>query len=122
MEGVGPITATAIVATVGAAKACHQGRQFAAGLGLVPKQFSTGGKPLLGRITKGGTGSLRPLLSQGAQAVLSRTGKRTAAKSVWGEEVRRRRGEHLAAVAFAAKHARILWALLAREQEDRLAA
>ena len=122
VEGVGPITATAVVATVGDAKAFHHGRQFAAWLGLVPKQFSTGGKPLLGRITKRGNVYLRTLLIHGARAVLQSTGKRTDAKSVWVEEVRRRRGDNIAAVALAAKHARILWALLAREQEYRLTA
>ncbi len=122
VEGVGPITATAVVATVGDAKAFHHGRQFAAWLGLVPKQFSTGGKPLLGRITKRGNVYLRTLLLPGARAVLQSTGKRTDAKRVWVEEVRRRRGDNIAAVALAAKHARILWALWAREQEYRLAA
>jgi transposase len=122
VEGVGPIRATAVVATIGDAKAFHHGRQFAAWLGLVPKQFSTGGKPLLGRITTRGNVYLRTLLIHGARAVLQSTGKRTDAKSVWVEEVRRRRGDNIAAVALAAKHARILWALLAREQEYRLAA
>jgi len=122
VEGVGPITATAVVATVGDAKAFHHGRQFAAWLGLVPKQFSTGGKPLLGRITKRGNVYLRTLLIHGARAVFQSTGKRTDAKSVWVEDVRRRRGDNIAAGALAAKHARILWALLAREQEYRLAA
>jgi transposase len=69
VEGVGPITATAVGATVGDAKAFHHGRQFAAWLGLVPKQFSTGGKPLLGRITKRGNVYLRTLLIHGARAV-----------------------------------------------------
>jgi len=122
VEGVGPITATAVVATVGDAKAFAHGRQFAAWLGLVPKQFSTGGKPLLGRITKRGNVYLRTLLIHGARAVLQCTAKRTDAKSVWVEEVRQRRGDNIAAVALAAKHARILWALLARGQEYQLAA
>ena len=122
VEGVGPITATAVVATVGDAKAFAHGRQFAAWLGLVPKQFSTGGKPLLGRITKRGNVYLRTLLIQGARAVLQCTAKRTDIKSIWVEGVRQRREDNIAAVALAAKPARILWALLAREQEYRLAA
>ncbi len=122
VEGVGPITATAVVATVGDAKAFHHGRQFAAWLGLVPKQFSTGGKPVLGRITKRGNVYLRTLLIHGARSVLQCTAKRTDAKSAWVEELRQRRGDNIAAVALAAKHARILWALLARGQEYRLAA
>jgi transposase len=71
VEGVGPITATALVATVGDAKAFHHRRQFAAWLGLVPKQFSTGGKPVLGRITKRGNVYLRTLLIHGARSVAS---------------------------------------------------
>jgi transposase len=122
VEGVGPITATALVATVGNATAFVHGRQFAAWLGLVPKQFSTGGKPVLGRITKRGNVYLRTLLIHGARAVLQCTAKRTDAKSVWVEEVRQRRGDNIAAVALAAKHARILWALLARGQDYQLAA
>lgn len=122
VEGVGPITATAIVATVGDATAFHHGRPFAAWLGWVPKHLSTGGKPVLGRITKRGTGSLRTLLIHGARAVLQLTPKRTDAESVWVEEVRHRRGDNSAAVALAAKHARILWALLARGQDYQLAA
>ena len=69
VEGVGPITATAVAATGGDAKAFSHGRQFAAGLGLVPKQFSSGGKAVLGRIPKQGTVDLRPLLLHGARAV-----------------------------------------------------
>lgn len=122
VEGVGPITATAIVATGGDAKAFHPGRQFAAGLGLVPKQFSTGGKPVLGRITKRGKVYLRTLLIHGARAVLQFTAQRTEAKSVGVEEIRHRRGDHIAAVALAAKHARILWAWLAGGQEYQVAA
>lgn len=122
VEGVGPITATAMVATVGDAKAFAHGRQFAAWLGLVPKQCSTGGKPRLGPITKRGNVYLRTLLIHGARSVLQFTSQRTDAKSVWVEEGRQRRGDNIAAVALAAKHARILWALLAGGQEYRVAA
>jgi len=117
VEGVGPLTATAVVATVGDATAFPQGRHFAAWLGLVPKQCSTGGKPVLGRITKRGNVYLRTLLIHGARAVLQLTPKRTDAKSVWVEALRQRRGDNIAAVALAAKHARILRALLARGQQ-----
>lgn len=122
VEGVGPITATALVATVGDAKAFHHGRQFAAWLGLVPKQCSTGGKPRLGSITKRGNVYLRTLLIHGARSVLQLTPRRTDAKSVWVEEIRHRRGDNIAAVALAAKHARILWALVAGGQEYQMAA
>ncbi len=122
VEGVGPITATAVVATIGEGHAFQHGRQFAAWVGLVPRQHSTGGKTVLGRITKHGNVYLRTLLIHGARAVLQFSAKRTDQKSRWVEQVRRRRGNNIAAVALAAKHARILWALLARGQEYRLVA
>jgi len=122
VEGVGPMTATAVVATVGEGQAFHHGRQFAAWLGLVPKQHSTGGKTVLGRITKQGNVYLRTLLIHGARAVLQSSARRNDQKSRWVEAVRQRRGNNIAAVALAAKHARILWALLARGEEYQLAA
>jgi transposase len=117
VEGVGPSTATAVVATVGDAKAFPHGRPFAAWLGLVPKQFSTGGKPRRGRIPKRGNVYPRTLLIRGARSVLQFTAKRTDAKSQWVEELCQCRGANIAAVALAAKPARILWALLARGEE-----
>lgn len=122
VEGVGPITATAVVATIGNGQAFHHGRQCAAWVGLVPKQHSTGGKTVLGRITKHGNVYLRTLLIHGARAVLQFSAKRSDRKSRWVEAVRQRRGNNIAAVALAAKHARILWALLAHGQEYQLAA
>ena len=119
MEGVGPITATAIVASVGDAKVFHNGRQFAAWLGLTPRQHSSGGKQRLGAMTKHGDVYLRTLLIHGARAVLRVTGSRSDAKSRWAESLRRRRPDNVAAVALAAKHARIIWALLARAQDYR---
>jgi transposase len=122
VKGVGPITATAIVATIGNGHTFQHGRQFAAWLGLVPQQHSTGGKIILGRITKRGNVYLRTLLIHGARAVLQFSAQRTDQKSRWVEGVRQRRGSNIAAVALAAKHARILWALLARGQEYQPAA
>jgi transposase len=116
MEGVGPITATAIMASVGDAKVFRNGRQFAAWLGLTPRQHSTGGKQRLGAMTKHGDVYLRTLLIHGARAVLRVTPTRSDAKSRWAESLRRRRPDNIAAVALAAKHARIIWALLARGQ------
>jgi transposase len=121
-EGGGPLTAPALGATVGDAKAFAQGRQFAAWLGLVPKHGSTGGKPLLGRITKRGNVYLRTRLLQGARSGLQFTPPRTDAKSGWVEEVGQRRGDNLAAVALAATPARILWAVLSGGQEYQVAA
>jgi transposase len=122
VEGVGPMTATAIVATVGEGQAFQHGGQCAAWLGLVPQQHATGGKTVLGRITKQGNVSLRTLLIHGARAVLQGSMKRTDRKSRWGAAGRRRGGTNIAAVALAAKHARLLWALLAHGQEYQLAA
>jgi len=122
IEGVGPVTATALVASVGNASVFNNGRQFAAWLGLTPRQHSTGGKQRLGAMTKHGDVYLRTLLIHGARAVLRVTANRSDAKSRWADSLRRRRPDHVAAVALAAKHARIIWALLAREQDYRPAA
>ena len=122
LEGVGAVTATAIVATIGDGKAFKNGRQFAAWLGLVPQQYSSGGKTRLGHISKRGNVYLRTLLIHGARSVLQLTGQRTDAKSRWAEQLKQRRGNNIAAVALAAKHARIIWAILARGQEYRQAA
>jgi transposase len=122
IEGVGPVTATALVAAVGDAKVFRSGRQFAAWLGLTPRQHSTGGKQRLGAMTKHGDVYLRTLLIHGARAVLRVTPKRSDAKSRWAESLRRRRPDNVAAVALAAKHARIIWALLARAQDYQPAA
>jgi transposase len=116
IEGVGPVTATALVASVGDAKVFNNGRQFAAWLGLTPRQHSTGGKQRLGAMTKHGDVYLRTLLIHGARAVLRVTPKRGDAKSRWAESLRRRRPDNVAAVALAAKHARIIWAMLAHAQ------
>ena len=122
IEGVGPVTATALVASVGNASVFNNGRQFAAWLGLTPRQHSTGGKQRLGAMTKHSDVYLRTLLIHGARAVLRVTARRSDAKSRWAESLRRRRPDNVAAVALAAKHARIIWALLARGQDYRPAA
>jgi transposase len=114
IEGIGPVTATAMVASVGDAKTFRNGRQFAAWLGLVPRHHSTGGKQRLGAITKHGDVYLRTLLIHGSRAVLRLTSARGDAKRRWLQSLRRRRPENVAAVALAAKHARIISALLAR--------
>lgn len=111
--GIGPVTATAVVATVGNAHAFKNGRQFAAWLGLVPRQHSSGGTRRLGRITKRGDVYLRTLLIHGARAVMRQLARRTDATSRWVTALHARRGFNKAVVALAAKHARIVWALLA---------
>ena len=116
VPGIGPVTATAIVATVGHATEFKNGRQFAAWLGLVPRQYSTGGKTRLGRITKQGDVYLRTLLIHGTRAVLARVSERTDRASSWVRGLIERRGYKRAAVALAAKNARTIWAMLAKGQ------
>lgn len=117
--GIGPIGASAIVATVGEAREFRNGRQFAAWLGLVPKQHGTGGKVRLGHITHAGDAYLRTLLVMGARAVLQRAPQRQDRFSRWACALRERCGYHKACVAIAAKNARIVWALLARGETLR---
>lgn len=119
MGGVGPITATAIVASVGNAREFAGGRQFAAWMGLTPRQHSSGGKICLGSITKRGDSYLRRLLVHGARSVLRTAARHADAKSQWAKRLQVRRGNNIAAVALAAKHARIIWALLARGADYR---
>lgn len=121
IEGIGPITATAMLATIGDSKVFRNGRQFAAWLGLTPRQHSTGGKQWLGAMTKHGDVYLRTLLIHGARAVLRVTSSRRDAKSRWVEALPRRRRDNVAAVALAAKQARIIWSMLARVTEYRIA-
>lgn len=117
-EGIGALTATAFVATVAHAAQFKNGRQCAAWLGLVPKQDSTGGKTRLLGISKRGDAYLRTLLVHGARSAMRLTQKRSDPKSRWVEQLRKRRGENIAAVALAAKHARILWALMVRGERS----
>jgi transposase len=114
-QGIGPITASALVATVGNGHDFKNGRQFAAWLGLVPRQYSTGGKTRLGHITRRGDPYLRTLLVMGARAVLQRAARLTDPLSRWALAVQERRGYHRACIAIAAKNARVAWALLAKE-------
>jgi transposase len=120
LSGVGPIGASAIVASVANAHEFKNGRQFAAWLGLTPKQYSTGGKTRLGRITAHGDPYLRTLLIMGARSMLQTALRRTDRLARWALSVRTRRGYHRACVAIAAKHARIIWAMLTKNQSLRL--
>jgi transposase len=113
--GIGPITASALVATVGNGHDFKNGRQFSAWLGLVPRQYSTGGKTRLGHITKRGDPYLRTLLVMGARSVLQRAYRESDPLSRWALALQQRRGYHRACVAIAAKNARVAWALLAKE-------
>ena len=119
IRGIGATTALAIVATVGNAREFKNGRQFAAWIGLVPGQYSTGGKPRLGHISKRGDAYLRNLLVQGARSVLQTAPAHQDRLSRWARELHERRGYYRTLVAIANKNARIAWALLARAQELR---
>ena len=121
IEGVGPMTATALVAAVGDAKTFQNGRHLAAWLGLVPRQHSSGERHRLLGISKRGNTYLRTLLIHGARSVLQRCDSRTDARGRWLQGVKARRGFNRACVALANKNARILWALMARGESYRKA-
>jgi transposase len=112
IPGIGPLTATAMVAAVSDVTHFQNGRQFAAWIGLVPRQHSTGGKPRLFGISKRGDVYLRTLLIHGARATLRWIGLKTDRRSTWVRGLIDRRGKNKAAVALANKNARIAWALL----------
>jgi transposase len=119
IPGVGVITATALVATIGDASQFHSGRQLAAWLGLVPRQHSSGGKERLGRISKRGDGYLRRLLVHGARADLRWSRHRKEQRSLWQESLLARRPTNVVLVAMANKTARVVWAMLSRGEAFR---
>jgi transposase len=116
IPGIGPLSATALVAAVSDASAFKNGRQFAAWLGLVPRQHSTGGKERLLGISKRGDSYLRKLLIHGARATMRWGGRKTDRRSQWIRQLSERRGKNRTAVALANKNARIVWALLTSHQ------
>lgn len=122
VEGVGPLIATAMVAAVGDAGTFKNGRQLAAWLGLTPRQYSSGGKSKLLGISNRGDAYLRMLLIHGARSVVSRADSKDDARSRWVSNIKARRGTNCACVALANKNARILWALMAREEAYHKAA
>lgn len=117
MCGVGPLTASAAVATIVNANQFKNGRQMAAWLGLVPRQKSSGGKQRLGRITKQGNDYLRMLLFQGARYAVFTAHRRDDRVSRWIVQLQTRVGYYRTLVAVANKNARILWALLAKGEK-----
>lgn len=117
IRGVGPMIATAVIAAAGSATEFANGRQFAAWLGLTPRQHSSGGRQRLFGITKRGNGYLRMLLVHGARSVVQQAARRSDALSRWILDVQARRGTNIAVVALANKIARTIWVLLARERE-----
>jgi transposase len=117
IPGIGPITASLIAATVGDhIGAFKSARHFAAWLGLGPRQFSTGGKTRLGRITKAGNSEIRRLLVIGATAMAFRAAQWNSAAGAWIRGVLERRPMRLATVALANKMARIAWAVMTRKE------
>ena len=115
VPGIGPITATALAATIGDATVFESGRHLAAWLGLVPRQHWGGGKERLGSISKAGDGYLRRMLVNGARAVMRWQGT----KSPWLAGLLKRRPFNVAVVALANKLARIVWVVMARGEEYR---
>ena len=118
--GVGPLTSSALAATVPDARVFKSGRQFGAWLGLTPRQHSSGGKTRLGRISLRGNVYLRTLLIQGArstlQAAINTEPARATRLQRWIIELYGRKGYHKTLIAIANKHARILWAMLAKDE------
>jgi transposase len=123
LPGIGPITASALVASVGDAKCFDSGRQLAAWLGLVPRQHSSGGKNVLLGISKRGDCYLRTLLIHGARSVVrvtqskARGGDAAPRPSDWLYKLLERRNPNVTAVAVANKNARIVWALLSQDRQ-----
>jgi transposase len=119
IPGIGPVTATALIAAIGNGAAFRKGREFAAWMGVVPREHSTGGKQKLLGISKHGNSYLRRLFIQGARAVLQQRTKQTPALSVWLAQLTIRAHQNVVAVALANKLARIAWAVLAKEKQYR---
>jgi transposase len=119
VEGIGPISATAVVSAVGDARQFSSGRQFAAWLGLVPRQHSSGGKERLGHIGKNGDCYLRTLFVHGARSVLKTCKDKTDRRSIWLQQLQCRRNTNIATVALANKNARIIWAILSKGEDYR---
>lgn len=117
LSGIGETTATALVATIGNGHEFKNGRQLCAWLGLVPGQYSSGGKTRLGHITKAGDPYLRSLLVLGARAVLNSAKNKSDGLSRWAVALAERRGYWRAIVAIAAKNARLCWAMLSRGEQ-----
>lgn len=119
IRGVGPKTATAVIAAVGDGKDFDNGRHMAAWLGLVPRQHSSGDRTILMGISKRGDQHLRTLLVHGARAVVRTAAGKSDQFSQWVNALRERRGVNRAIVAVANKNARIIWAVLAKNEEYR---
>jgi transposase len=122
IPGIGPVVATAIVAAIGNGAAFRKGREFSAWLGIVPKQFSTGGKARLLGISKRGNTYLRKILIHGARAAVLRIKRDRVPIGAWMDALERRAHRNVLIVAFANKLARIAWAVLSSGEEYRACA
>lgn len=119
VPGIGPVTATAVIAAIGNGAAFRKGREFAAWMGVVPREHSTGGKQKLLGISKRGNSYLRRLFVQGARAVLQQRTKQTPGLKAWLEQLTSRTHHNVAGVALANKLARMAWAVLATGEAYR---
>jgi len=119
IPGIGPVTATAVIAAIGNGGAFHKGREFAAWMGVVPREHSAGGKQKLLGISKRGNSYLRRLFVQGARAVLQQRTKQSSGLSVWLAQLISRSHRNVAAVALANKLARVTWAVPAKNEQYR---
>ncbi|WP_246696781.1 IS110 family RNA-guided transposase [Methylobacterium planeticum] len=116
IPGVGPLTASAMLASVPGHSVFKSGRQFAAWLGLVPRQHSSGGRERMLGISKRGNVYLRTLLIHGARSITTHPGSCPTRLHQWVEPLRGRRHANVAVVALANKMARIVWAVMARDE------
>ena len=122
IPGIGPVTAMALQAFAPPLESFRRGRDFAAWLGLVPRQHTTGGKPRLGRISKRGQSRLRRLLITGATAVVRHADRRGSTTDSWLARMLARKPRMLVAVALANRMARIAWAVMTTKQRYRVPA
>ena len=122
IRGVGPKTATAMIAAIGDGSDFKNGRHLAAWLGLVPRQHSSGDRRVMLGISKRGSQHLRTLLVHGARAVVRTAVRKTDPRSIWINDLRERRGHNRATVAVANKNARVIWAVLRTGEPYRAAA
>lgn len=120
IPGIGMLTATAVLATVGDVGVFKNGRHFAAYLGLIPRQHSSGDRQQLLGISKRGDVYLRTLLVHGARSVLRVAGKKTDRTSLWVMSLKARKNDNIACVALANKNARTIWALLVTQKDDQV--
>lgn len=119
MPGVGPLTALAVEAFAPAMQSFRCGRDFAAWLSLVPRQFSSGGKARLGRVSKAGQADIRRLLIIGAMARLSWAGRKPPVQGSWLSRMLAKKPRMLVAIALANKMARTIWAMLTKQEDYR---